>query len=244
MLLFPHDSIRKTQDKLISDIQASIKRKQHILIHAPTGIGKTAAILSAVLTETLDKNITIFFLTPKHTQHRIVIDTIRSINQKHNSNVQCIDLIGKRWMCAMDSASLLSSSEFHDYCQDMIKKETCDFYSNYKSKSKKTERELLMRELTEKNPLHVEELTSISKTKHFCPYEISTELGKKAKVIIADYHHILNPSIREALLKKTDKLLSSSIIIFDEAHNLLDRSRDLLTNKITTQMLDIAIREA
>ena len=110
--------------------------------------------------------------------------------------------------------------------------------------SKKQEKESLLQELTKNNPLHVEELTELSKRKFFCPYEISAELGKKAKVIIADYHHILNPSIRETLMKRTDKSLSSSIIIFDEAHNLVDKSRDLLTNKLTTQMLDYAIREA
>jgi len=243
-LLFPHESIRNTQDKLINDIQQAIQKKQHLLIHAPTGIGKTAAILSAVLTETLDKNVNIFFLTPRHTQHRIVIDTIRNINKKHNKNIECIDLIGKKWMCAVDGASLLSSAEFYEYCKDVVKNETCDFYNNFKSKQKAQERNLLMQELLTLNPLHVEELTSISKKKLFCPYEISAELGKKAKVIIADYHHILNPSIRELLLKRTDKLLSSSIIIFDEAHNIVDKSRDLLTNKLSTIMLDLAIKEA
>ena len=148
MLLFPHDSIRKTQDKLISDIQASIKRKQHILIHAPTGIGKTAAILSAVLTETLDKNITIFFLTPKHTQHRIVIDTIRSINQKHNSNVQCIDLIGKRWMCAQPGVTDMNPSDFSEYCKNMIENGRCEYYTNLKFKGKPSpETEITLKEL-------------------------------------------------------------------------------------------------
>ena len=243
-LLFPHESIRQTQDKLIQDIQSAIKKKSHLVIHAPTGIGKTAAILSAVLTETKDKNINIFFLTPKHTQHRIVIDTIRKINQKHSINIQAIDLIGKKWMCAVDGSSLLLPAEFYDYCQDAIKKETCDFYNNFKNKQQKHAKESLIQELIKLNPCHVEELTSLAKTKGFCPYEIASELGKTAKVIIADYHHILNPSIRELLLKRTDKLLSSSIIIFDEAHNLVKKSRELLTNKLTTQMLDSAIREA
>lgn len=243
-LLFPHDSIRKTQDQLIHDIQAAIQKKSHLLIHAPTGIGKTAAILSAVLTETLNKSITIFFLTPRHTQHKIIIDTLQKINQKHNIQIPCIDLLGKKWMCAVDGSSLLSSAEFYDYCQDVVKNETCSFYNNFKSKEKKVERESLMQELTRLNPLHAEELTAISKKKLFCPYEIANDIGKKAKVIIADYHHMLNPAIRELLLKKTDKLLSSSIIVFDEAHNLIEKSRSLLTNKLSTSMLDHAIREA
>lgn len=243
-LLFPHDAIRKTQDKLILDIQSAIQNKSHLLIHAPTGIGKTAAILSAVLTETLNKNITVFFLTPRHTQHKIVIDTVQEINQRHNTQIQSIDLLGKKWMCAVDGASLLSSAEFYEYCHDVVKNETCDFYNNYKSKEKKLGKESLMQELTKLNPLHAEELTAMSKKKFFCPYEIANDLGKKARVIIADYHHMLNPAIRELLFKKTDKLLSSSIIVFDEAHNLVEKSRSLLTNKLSTSMLDHAIREA
>jgi len=57
-LLFPHDEIRKTQDRLISDIQQAIQKKSHLLIHAPTGIGKTAAILSAVLTPSTGLSLT------------------------------------------------------------------------------------------------------------------------------------------------------------------------------------------
>ena len=45
-------------------------------------------------------------------------------------------------------------------------------------------------------------------------------------------------------MKRTDKALASSIIIFDEAHNVLDRARDLLTTKITTQIIEFAIKEA
>src|SRR3989344_2010353 len=243
-LLFPHDSIRPVQDQLIASIQDSLEKKQHLLIHAPTGIGKTAGILAPVITFAIKKNITIFFLTPKHTQHKIVIDTIKQIQDKHNILIPSIDLIGKKWMCPVPGADLLSSSEFADYCQEVIKNETCNFYNNFKSKEKKFERETLYQELSKTNPLPVEKFSELVSKKGFCPFEIAVESAKQAKVIIADYHHILNPSIRDTLMKRTDKNLSSSIIIFDEAHNLSDKARDLLTNKLTTQTLELAVKEA
>lgn len=236
-ILFPHDSIRKTQDVLIEDIMEAVKAKKHFLAHAPTGIGKTA-ILGPVLSYALKNDLTIFFLTPRHTQHKIAIDTLKMIKNKYNTDFKAVDIIGKKWMCPVGGTDLLSSNEFFEYCKEVKEKDICEYFLNLKNKSKKA---FTLKQI--QDPLHVEEICKICKDAHLCPYEISIELAKKANVIIADYYHILSPSVRENLLKKTNKNLQDSIIIFDEAQNLPQRTRDLLTTRLSTFIIDAAIKE-
>lgn len=236
-ILFPHDSMRKVQDIFIGDIMEAVKEKKHFIAHAPTGIGKTA-ILGPLLAYALKNNLTIFFLTPRHTQHKIAIDTLKLIKDKYNTDFRAVDIIGKKWMCPVGGTDALSSNEFSEYCREMREKDICEYFLNLKNKSKKS---ITLKQI--QNPLHVEEVCKICKDEHICPYEISIELSKKASVIIADYYHILSPAVRDNLLKKTNKELQSSIIIFDEAQNLPQRTRDLLTTRLSTFVVDAAIKE-
>ena len=61
--------------------------------------------------------------------------------------------------------------------------------------------------------------------------------------IIGDYFHILSPSVRDNLFKKIEKDLGDVVVIFDEAHNLGSKSRDLLSMSLSTLLLDAAIKE-
>ena len=77
-----------------------------------------------------------------------------------------------------------------------------------------------------------------------CGYEVAAFLAKKARVIVADYHHLLNPNIRERFMRRCDKSLGDSIIIIDEGHNLPDRARDILSESLNSFVLNAAIKEA
>jgi len=48
-LLFPHDELRPIQEEVVSTILKSLDGKQSVVIHAPTGLGKTAASLAPSL---------------------------------------------------------------------------------------------------------------------------------------------------------------------------------------------------
>ncbi|MBS3167741.1 ATP-dependent DNA helicase [Candidatus Woesearchaeota archaeon] len=243
-IFFPHEKIRESQDILIEKIQEAIKNKTNLLAHAPTGLGKSAASLSAALSYAIENKKTIFFITPKHTQHRIAIETLRLIKQKYNLDFSVIDLIGKKWMCAQEGASEMPSGEFYDYCKDMIKSGKCSYYNNIKRKDKLTiETQAAISELSKKI-LHVEEFKDYSKARILCPFEVACLVAKKSTVIIADYHHIISQSIRENLLERINKSLNDCIIIIDEAHNLPQRCRELLSNQLSTPTIDFSIKES
>jgi DNA excision repair protein ERCC-2 len=244
-ILFPHDNIRKTQDTVIKDVHEAIKNKKNIIVHAPTGIGKTASVLAPALSYAIDKDITIFFLTSRQTQHNIAVDTLKQIKKKHGNDFGVADIIGKKWMC-LQEVEALASGDFSDYCKKLRDDDNCEFYLNTLKKSRRMtiSAENTLNELKVLSPLHVNEVMSNCEKPKLCPYEMVSLLARDAKVVIADYNTLFNSSIRDNLFGRINKQLENSIIIVDEGHNLPNRARELLTAKLSTFILDRALKEA
>ncbi len=244
--LFPHQEYRKIQGAFMNQIYTTLQNKGQLLVHAPTGIGKTASALSPALTYILTekKNKTIFFLTSRNTQHLIAVETLKQIKKKFNLDLVAVDIIGKKGMCNQSGVHLLRSNEFNEYCKDLREKGQCTYFDNLRIKGKiSPEAQNVLKKLKEESPMHVEEINSINFNAELCSYEMAGFLGKEAQVIIGDYNYMLNPHIRDSLLKRINKTLDECIVIFDEGHNLPSRARDLLTASLTNFIIEAAAKE-
>ncbi len=242
-VLFPHEQVRSVQKQLMIDVENALQTRKHFLAHAPTGLGKTAAVLSPALKLALDKDLVVFFLTSRHTQHKIVLDTLQAIKKKHNVNFIATSVIGKKWMCAQEGVATMRSNDFFAYCKALRENNKCDYYTNVKN-SKNIKCDILLKEFETESPLPTEDVISRSSEKTLCPYEMALLLAEKSKVIVTDYYYLLHPRIRESFLKKINKKLEQAIIIFDEGHNLPSRARELLTYRITQRLIQGAMKEA
>ncbi|MEM4662913.1 MAG: ATP-dependent DNA helicase [Candidatus Diapherotrites archaeon] len=252
-IYFPYSSIRKEQDRLLQDCIAAIKNKKIMFAHAPTGLGKTAAVLSPAVSFGLMENKKVFFLTPKISQHEIAVDLLNSINKKFGTNILGIDLVGKCHMCSNPYLKNADDSAFYDLCKRMRKKETCSFYANtcgytavqkvkakanlsiVKGKYKGTWHHIYLKEFCE----NFEGASGFG----LCSYEVAMHLASEANVIIADYFHLFSPKIRAVLLQRIGVKLSDCIIIVDEAHNLPERLRKLISSTLSTKIINSAIEE-
>lgn len=244
MKFFPYEKIRPVQSEFIKEVEDAISNGRNLIVHAPTGIGKTAGVISPSIEYILNSNFSIIFLTPRHTQHQIVIETLEKIGRKFRLKIPVADFIGKMWMCLLPGVTKLSSREFAELCRDLKKDERCPFYNNVRKNGELTKKAKDTIKEIKNKIMHVEEVCSLCKKRELCPYEITCEVAKESKVIIADYYHIFYPSIRNSFLVKTKKELSECILIIDEAHNLPDRIRKILSSSITTNSLKRGIIEA
>lgn len=241
-IFFPHENIRPIQDEFIAKVIEALKKKKNLIVHAPTGLGKTAAAVSPALTHAIQKDLTVFFLTSRHTQHKIVIDTLKKIKTKHHLKFVASSIIGKKWMCLMPNTASMRSSDFSEFCKVLRKEEKCAFYLNSRAghvRFKKT-----IEEIKNISPIPTEEVIEICEKYEVCPYEVSVKLAAKSQVIICDYNIIFNSRIRDNLFSKTGKNLANSIIIVDEGHNLPARISELLTNRLSSRIIKSAIKEA
>ena len=244
-LLFPHSKVREIQKDMILDVDNAIKNKKSLIMHAPTGIGKTAGVLAPALAHAIKNKLTVFFLTNRHTQHVIAINTLKKIKEKYNLNIKAADIIGKKWMCPVPGVEMLYSGEFADYCKTVREDDKCEFYSNTKKKSKLTVKaKAVLSELKQLSPCHTETVKDICSKYKLCPYEISSLMAKDADVIVTDYYYIFSPAIRDSFFKRIQKDINETIIIVDEGHNLASRVRDLMTERLSSFTVKRAISEA
>ncbi|MCK4968766.1 MAG: DEAD/DEAH box helicase family protein, partial [Candidatus Aenigmarchaeota archaeon] len=219
--------MREGQKKFVDETTKSLKSKIPLLVHAPTGIGKTAAALAPAVTYAIENKKKVLFLTPRHAQHKIVIDTLKLMAEKYGRTIRIVDLVGKKLLCGLPESELMGSSEFQDYCKHKRKEKTCALYKNtypLKEGELNESAKSIIRFL-DNNIMHSDDAKD--KCLEFCPYEIFTHRAKRADVIIADYFHMFHPKIRNAFLNKIKTEIKDVILIVDEAHNLPARARSL-----------------
>jgi Fanconi anemia group J protein len=82
-------------------------------------------------------------------------------------------------------------------------------------------------------PLDIEDLVDMGKSKKGCPYFASKILAADSNVelIFAPYNYIMDPRTRAAM----DIDIEGSLIIFDEAHNIEDVSREAAGGEVALE---------
>ena len=233
-----HAKPRPGQLEMIQDGILSLAKGGFHLAAAPTGIGKTAASLAAALdiAGRSSQKKTIFFLTSRQTQHRIVVDTVRRINERRKGSmpVRLVAMVGQAGMCVQPFAKE-SPLVFSLLCSQARKTRSCKPWITSAPGLK--ERILA-------TPLHVDELVDISRTHtvhgepaQTCPWKAAREAVSDADVFVGDYNHLFDDGVRESSLKAMDLSLEDIIIVVDEAHNLPDRIRMTLEKRLTRTMI-------
>ena len=185
-LLFPYSSQREYQDDLVKAALSVCEKKKHLLVHAPTGLGKTAAALAPALTVALKEDLTVFFLTARHTQHMLALQTLHDIEKKHNARIPVLDLIGKKWLCLQPGAERLYSNEFMEFCRALREDQRCEFYENLRSRGETSQRALgAVKQLAESDG-STKSIMDAGKSHLVCPYEVAILHGRDARL----GHHV------------------------------------------------------
>ncbi len=239
MNLFPFKSARKYQDRFMADVKEVVEEGGTLFAEVPTGVGKTSAVLSSSLEKSLEDGYRVLFLTPRHSQHMIVLETVSLINRKGHM-IRVSDLVGKKWLCNIDGIEFLTNAEFNDYCRIIRDEEKCEYYNNTYNNGR------LTRDAYDaiEGAGSVESSEALKRRCHFlCPYEIAIALARRSEVVVADYFHLFSPA-RDSFLSRIGGKLGNFIIIVDEAHNLPDRIRSNMSRKLSATMIERGIKEA
>ena len=224
---FAHKNLRDSQKEMLLDSINVLEENGFLIASAPTGIGKTAASLAAALKiknkSTNGKKI--LFLTGRQSQHKIVVDTIKKINQKVSNELQIklTDMIGRESMCNDVNAITGECS-----CEDGIEE-----------RARRSNRMKLVNKILEQ-PMHVEDVIRLSRDEEICAWASARISAKDADVIVCDYNHVFIENVMKSSLSSMGIELSNSILIVDEAHNLPDRVR----NGLETFLQPLAFQHA
>jgi Rad3-related DNA helicase len=69
-----------------------------------------------------------------------------------------------------------------------------------------------------------------------CPYYLATSIHPRFKVVVCSYNHVFDPVVRNSLGLR----LENSLVICDEAHNIIDAMEGFLTRKLSSKMISDA----
>ena len=86
-LKFPHEKPRRYQDQMMAAVDAALEKGRHLLVSAPSGIGKTAGALYPAIKYALANDKRVFFVTAKNTQHEQAAET--SADSKSPARSSC-----------------------------------------------------------------------------------------------------------------------------------------------------------
>ncbi|MBO5217880.1 MAG: ATP-dependent DNA helicase, partial [Clostridia bacterium] len=212
---FPYKDFRLGQSDIILDVFRAIKKGRRLLVEAPTGIGKTLSVCYAAvkaLGEGAGKRI--FYLTPKSTvgaAPAAAFDAMRA----HGLKIRVITLMAKEKCC-------LCREAVRD-CSHVL----CENSEGHYDRISDALYELISHDTI------TPELTRETAAKHrVCPYELSLDAAMFADVIICDCNYLFDPRVylRRFFDEGCDP--AENIALIDEAHDLVDRARDMYSAKV------------
>ncbi|WP_369335334.1 ATP-dependent DNA helicase [Halostella sp. PRR32] len=88
-----------------------------------------------------------------------------------------------------------------------------------------------------------EEIYEYAHERTLCGYELLKDGIEGVDLVVCNYHHLLDPAIREQFFRWLDRDPEDVITVFDEAHNIEGAARDHATRTLTENTLDQALDE-
>ncbi len=205
-LTFPFETFRRGQREGAAQIYSAIVKNKNLFLQAPTGTGKTAMALFPAVKYLTDDSAKIFCFSAK--------------NQTMTVTRQALDLMRKKGLkiksCTISAKSKCCPMEVQD-CSP----EKCPYSLDYFEKIHKA-----LPDMLKEDNYSPEIIKAFSEKYQICPYELSLELSLESHVIICDYNYLFDPVV---YLRRFFDFEDKYIFLIDEAHNLIDRGRDMFS---------------
>ena len=214
-LPFPFD-YRKGQKKLAASVYHTIARKKNLFIQAPTGVGKTISTLYPAV-KAVGENLgdKIFYLTAKTITGAVAKETF-DILKNRGYRAKTIQITAKEKLCLCEKMD----------CNPV----NCPYAKGHFDRVNDAVYDILQREDT----FTREVLWEQAEKYQVCPFEMCLDTATWVDNIICDYNYVFDPNV---YLKRffSDGIKGDYIFLVDEAHNLVERGREMYSATINKE---------
>jgi DNA excision repair protein ERCC-2 len=221
-LPFPFEAPRPVQDEAMEAVAEALASGRHLLLAAPTGVGKTAAALYPAVRLALASGRRVAFLTAKTLQQQLAVQTLQRMQI---GGWRSIQIRAKAKMCA--NREVVCHEEFCVHARDYA--------------SKLAERGVLPALLASGSHLDPDNIYAVAHAAEVCPFEVSLELLEEASAVVCDYNYVFDPTIALLGLAREGSLEDTYLVV-DEAHNLVDRAREYYSPRLSRATVQEARR--
>ncbi len=214
-LKFPYE-FRAGQKELIAKIYYSISKNKLLFMQAPTGTGKTlATIFPSVKAVGNSLASKIFYLTAKNVTRNVAFNAFKILSDN-----------GLRMKSVMISAKEKLCTNTEVKCDP----DHCVYAKGHFDRINDVVYELL----TSRDITGPEDIIEWAKEKNVCPYYMNLDLSRWCDNIVCDYNYVFDPN---ASLSQffSEGIGQDFIFLIDEAHNLIERGRDMYSASFTKE---------
>ena len=210
---FPYE-YRAGQREVAVSVYRAINRQVPLYIQAPTGIGKTmSTVFPAVKAMGEEKGEKLFYLTAKTIAGTVAHESFR-ILRKCGLDFKSIGITAKEKLCVCDEVN----------CNPVHCERAKGHYDRVNA--------AIFDIITNESDITREVIEEYAAKHNVCPFEFCLDISNWVDGIVCDYNYAFDPS---ASLKRYFAEGGSGKYIFlvDEAHNLVDRAREMYSASLS-----------
>ena len=218
-LAFPHAQFRTGQRALAEAVYKTASGGRCLMAQAPTGIGKTIGtlfpLIKAMPKQQLDK---LLFLTAKTPGRKLALDAAQILFPAGTDvTLRVLELVARDKAC--------------EYPQNACNGDACPLAKGFYDRLPAARAAAVGQ-----SPLDQQTLRSVALAHQVCPYYLSQEMARWADLVIADYNYYFDFTALLYGLGQANQWRVATLV--DEAHNLVERARQMYSASLDQQTLN------
>ncbi|XP_058793848.1 general transcription and DNA repair factor IIH helicase subunit XPD isoform X1 [Phymastichus coffea] len=249
IVYFPYDYIYPEQYAYMLDLKRGLDAKGHILLEMPSGTGKTITLLSLIVAYMLERPTEVtklIYCSRTVPEIEKVIEELKTLMEYYEKETKELPKIiglvlsSRKNMCihpdvSKEKEGKIVDSRCHALTASYVRERhnyddstpVCGFYETFDIEG----REMII----PPGIYSIDDMKEFGKDRNWCPYFLARYTILHAQIVVYSYHYLLDPKIAEAVSKE---LAKSSVVVFDEAHNIDNVCIDSMSCKINRRIME------
>ncbi|XP_037072582.1 general transcription and DNA repair factor IIH helicase subunit XPD-like [Pollicipes pollicipes] len=266
LVYFPYDYIYPEQFSYMLELKKGLDAKGHLVLEMPSGTGKTISLLSLIVSYMLEKPLDItklIYCSRTVPEIEKVLEELAKLNRfiekqsGQKSKLVGLAISSRKNLCIHEEVSQEREGKVVDsrcyaltagYVRaraaaaaaagpapggDEADEEgrapppTCQWFEQLEQDGRDV--------ALPAGIYSLQDLKQYGRTRGWCPYFVARRAIQQANIIVYSYHYLLDPKIAEVVSKE---IVKSSVVVFDEAHNIDNVCIDSMSVHINKRMLE------
>ncbi|UCC11808.1 MAG: ATP-dependent DNA helicase [candidate division WOR-3 bacterium] len=211
-LTFPFESYRAGQEQMLQEVGMIIEQQSQLLVQAPTGIGKTMAVLLPSIHAIAGKQVSQSFYLTARTTGRQAAETTLNILRSTGLKLKSLSLTAKEKICFNPDR--------------LCHPEECAYARGHFSRVNAALKDAFMQDSFTRDTI-----ITLAKKHRVCPFEFALDLSMWVDCVVCDYNYVFDPGV--FLRRFFEGSGGEYVLLIDEAHNLVDRAREMYSAALT-----------
>ncbi|XP_049853538.1 general transcription and DNA repair factor IIH helicase subunit XPD [Schistocerca gregaria] len=246
---FPYDYIYPEQYAYMLELKKGLDAKGHCLLEMPSGTGKTISLLSLIVAYMANNPLDVtklIYCSRTVPEIEKVIEELKKLiayiekQTEEKPRILGLVLSSRKNLCIHPQVSKERDGKIVDgrchsltasYIRDRHSYDesvpVCNFYEAFSTFGKEAP--------MAPGIYGIDDLKDYGRDMGWCPYFLARYAITHANIVVYSYHYLLDPKIAEVVSKELSK---SSVVVFDEAHNIDNVCIDSMSVKITRRIVD------